>query len=150
MPLFLHKNKNYSIRYILIYLILITSCCLVGCNSEGLSDSTKTDLVSQLIEDKKVPTDTNATSCDSYITSNAPLPSTIHYLYRIGVSERYVLVVFDEVDSNKYHLDCKIVSWDGVKTREVGNENIPDWKSSSSFDVYYENTKNGYEEYIPD
>jgi response regulator RpfG family c-di-GMP phosphodiesterase len=37
-----------------------------------------------------------------------------------------------------------------VHRSTVGNENIPDWKSSSSFDVYYKNTKNGYKEYIPD
>jgi hypothetical protein len=116
----------------------------VGCGKEEMSNDIKTELVSKMIEDKIVPTDTNTECCNSYTVSNAPLPSTTHYFYRIGISERYVLVVFEKIDKKKYHLDCKIVSWDGVKTREVGNSNIPDWKSSSSFDVYYEKTKNSY------
>ena len=123
-------------------------CCflLVGCGNNEISDSTKSDMVSKLIDDNKVPSDTNCESCNSYTINNAPLPSTTHYFYRIGVSDRYVLIVFEEIEEDKYHLDCKIVSWDGVKTREVGNDTIPDWKSSESFEISYEKTKDGFKE----
>lgn len=141
------KNLKYKTKTIITH-ILIIMCCwiLVGCNNEEISASVQSDLVSKLIEDNKIPKDTNNESCNSYTISNAPLPSTTHYFYRIGVSDRYVLVVFKKLDDDKYHLDCKIVTWDGEKTRDVGNDTIPDWKSSNNFEVDYEDTGEGYEE----
>lgn len=136
-----------NIKITSIYLTIIFFCfSLVGCESKEISEDVQSELVSKLIEDNKVPSDTNSESCNSYTISNAPLPSTTHYFYRIGVSGRYVLIVFKKIEDDKYHLDCKIVTWDGEKTREVGHTNIPDWKSSSSFEISYEKTEEGYEE----
>lgn len=137
--------NNVRRKCVLLFTIAFFCVLMAGCCGKSSSNEVKSGLVAQLIEDGEVPADTSTECCESYTTSNAPFPSTKHHLYRVGASDRYVLVVFKEQKGKKYQLDCKIVTWDGKKTREVGTDTIPDWKSDASFKAYYEKTRKGYE-----